>query len=203
MENRHVLIVDAMLTPATGTAEPAAALAMRGRQTGRHRATLGADKAYDVAGLVADLRTRNVTPHIAQNTSRRRSAIDSRTTRHSKYAASQRGRKRIEESFGWMKTTSGLRKTRHRGTARSRLAGHADCCRLQPGPAAQAPRGDLIMPEADPATRRTGPVQSNRSQGADPTASSRQGAGNMILASSYFRSLLRAQTRSSASARPV
>ena len=90
------LIVDATLTPATGTAEREAALAMLGRQAGRHRATLGADKAYDAAGFVADLRALNVTPHIARNTSGRRSAIDGRTTRHPGYALSQRIRKRIE-----------------------------------------------------------------------------------------------------------
>jgi transposase len=118
MENRNGLIVDAMLTPAIGTAERDAALAMLGRQGGRHRATLGADKAYDAAGLVADLRALHVTPHVAQNTANRRSAIDGRTTRHPGYAVSQRVRKRIEESFGWIKTIGGLRKTRHRGTAR-------------------------------------------------------------------------------------
>jgi transposase len=118
MENRNGLIVDAALTPATGTAEREAALAMLGRRRGRHRATLGADKGYDVAGFVADLRRLNVTPHVARNTSGRRSAIDRRTTRHPGYAISQRLRKRIEEAFGWMKTTAGLRKTRHRGTAR-------------------------------------------------------------------------------------
>ena len=59
----------------------------------------------------------NVTPHVAQNTARR-SAIDGRTRRHPGYAVSQRVRKRIEESFGRIKTTGGLRKTRHRGTAR-------------------------------------------------------------------------------------
>jgi transposase len=118
MENRNGLIVDAMLTPATGTAERDTALAMLGRQGGRHRATLGADKAYDAAGFVADLRALNVTPHVTQNTSGRRSAIDARTTRHPGYAASLRVRKRIEEAFGWIKTVGGLRKTRHRGTAR-------------------------------------------------------------------------------------
>ncbi len=118
MENRNGLIVDALLTPATGTAEREAAEAMLGRQAGRHRATLGADKAYDAAGLVAGLRALNVTPHVAQNTSGRRSAIDARTTRHPGYVASQRVRKRIEEAFGWIKTVGGLRKTRHRGTAR-------------------------------------------------------------------------------------
>jgi transposase len=118
MENRNGLIVDAMLTPASGIAERAAALAMLGRQAGRHRATLGADKGYDAADFVVDLRALNVTPHLAQNTSGRRSAIDHRITRHPGYAASQRVRQRIEEAFGWIKTTGGLRKARHRGTAR-------------------------------------------------------------------------------------
>jgi hypothetical protein len=59
-----------------------------------------------------------VTPHVAQNTKNRRSAIDGRTTRHAGYATSQRKRKRIEEVFGWVKSAAGLRKTRHRGTAR-------------------------------------------------------------------------------------
>jgi transposase len=118
MENRHGLIVDATLTPATGTAEREAARAMLGRQPGRHRATLGTDKAYDTADFVADLRALNVTPHIAQNTSGRRSAIDHRTTRCPGYVISQRVRKRIEEGFGWIKTVGNLRKTRHRGTAR-------------------------------------------------------------------------------------
>ena len=40
----------------------------RPRKRGRHRATLGADKAYDAAGFVADLRALHVTPHVAQNT---------------------------------------------------------------------------------------------------------------------------------------
>jgi transposase len=117
MENRSGLIVDALLTPASGTAERDAAEAMLSRQTGRHRASLGADKGYDAASFVTRVRALNVTPHIAQNTTRR-SAIDGRTTRHSGYAISQRTRKRIEEAFGWIKSVGGLRKTRHRGTAR-------------------------------------------------------------------------------------
>ena len=85
---------------------------------GNRRITVGADKAYDAAGFVAALRERNATPHIAQNTSNRCSAIDDRTTRHSGYAISGRRRKRIEEIFGWTKAAAGLRKTRHRGVAR-------------------------------------------------------------------------------------
>jgi hypothetical protein len=85
---------------------------------GNHRITLGADKAYDVAGFVADLRAYNVTPHVAQNTTNRRSAIDGRTTRHPGYAVSGRMRKRIEEVFGWAKGAAGFHQTHHRGLAR-------------------------------------------------------------------------------------
>ena len=87
--------------------------ATRGR-----RATLGADKAYDAAEHVARLRAIGVTPHVAQNSAARRSAIDGRTTRHAGYAVSQRLCKRIEEPFGWIKAAAGLRKIRHRGLAR-------------------------------------------------------------------------------------
>ena len=59
------------------------------------------------AGFVADLRQHNVTPHVAQNTTNRRSAIDGRTTRHPGYAVSGRVRKRIEEVFGWTKAVAG------------------------------------------------------------------------------------------------
>lgn len=68
--------------------------------------------------MPTEMRRLAVTPHVAQHTNGRRSAIDSRTTRHAGYAISLRIRKRIEEAFGWIKTIGGLRKTRHRGTAR-------------------------------------------------------------------------------------
>jgi len=82
------------------------------------RVTLGADKNYDTADMVDALRVLGITPHVAQNDTRRRSAIDHRTTRHPGYAISQQKRKRIEEIFGWLKTVGGLRKLRHRGVAR-------------------------------------------------------------------------------------
>src|SRR6201988_1974829 len=88
MENRHALVVDTRQSLATGTAEREAALEMVAEHPGTHRITLGADKAYDVAEFVADLREFNVTPHVAQNTTNRRSAIDARTTRHPGYAVS-------------------------------------------------------------------------------------------------------------------
>ena len=118
MENRSGLVVAASLTPATGTAEREAAVAMVEALGGDQRITLGADKAYDTADFIAEMRRLRVTPHVAQNDTNRRSAIDGRTTRHPGYAVSLRKRKRIEEVFGWMKTAAGMRKTRHRGTAR-------------------------------------------------------------------------------------
>ena len=86
----------------------------------RRRRTVGADKAYDTKAFVADLRGLGVTPHVAQNTTNRRSAIDGRTTRHPGHAVSQRIRKRIEEPFGWTKTIAGGRKLRYIGQRRNR-----------------------------------------------------------------------------------
>jgi len=118
IENRHGLIVDVRTTHANGLAERKAAEAMIQAAARRRRATLGSDKAYDAAEHIAALRAIGVTPHVAQNTSGRRSAIDGRTTRHGGYGVSQRLRKRIEEPFGWIKAAAGLRKTRHRGLSR-------------------------------------------------------------------------------------
>ena len=119
MENRHGLLVDACLTLADGHAERVAALHMIEPRADRPTAiTLGADKAYDAEDFVNELRSMNATPHVAQNTSRRSSAIDGRTTRHDGYAVSQRIRKRIEEAFGWIKTVAGQEKTSFRGRDR-------------------------------------------------------------------------------------
>src|SRR5262252_3530168 len=102
MENRSGLIVDARLTRVSGHAERLAALDMVQHVADRACAiTLGADRGYDAADFVEELRGMNVRPHVAQNTRGRRSAIDRRTTRHPGYSASQRIRKRIEEAFGW------------------------------------------------------------------------------------------------------
>lgn len=113
MENRNGLVVDSRLTIGSGTAEREAACAMVDALGGSKRRSVGADKAYDVAGFVEELREMRVTPHVAQK--REGSAIDGRTVRHTGYEISQRVRKRVEEVFGWLKTVGGHRKTRFRG----------------------------------------------------------------------------------------
>ncbi len=126
MENRHGLAVGGGVSQATGTAEREKALNLvdgcRGRR--RRRITLGADKAYDVMQFVHDLKARSVTPHIAidghfsKTGKRRKTAVDGRTTRHAGYDISQRCRKRIEEVFGWIKSSAGLAKVKLRGRDR-------------------------------------------------------------------------------------
>jgi transposase len=115
MENRHGLVVDACVVPATGTGERDAATSLVASLP-RRRVTIGGDKAYDTYGFVDTLRALDATPHIAQKQKSR--TLDRRTTRHPGYAISQCARKRIEEVFGWMKTVGGLRKLRHRGGGR-------------------------------------------------------------------------------------
>jgi transposase len=123
MENRSGLIIGTRLTRVPGHAERRSALDLIAPHGDRPRAvTLGADQGYDAKDFVIELRELNVRPHVAQNSSGRRSAIDRRTTRHSGYATSQRIRKRIEEAFGWIKTVAGLKKTRFCGLARVDLA---------------------------------------------------------------------------------
>jgi transposase len=118
MENRNGLVVQAELTRADGHAERRAALDMVHRHSpdATRRLTPGADKGYDSAGFVADLRQAHVTPHVAQKA--RHSAIDGRTTRHPGHALSQKHRKKIEEPFGWAKTVGGMAQTVHRGLER-------------------------------------------------------------------------------------
>jgi transposase len=128
MENRNGLAVDAALTRATGTAEREAALVLLDRRQSDRRITLGADKAYDVTAFVDDLRSRQVTPHIAidgrvsKHGVVRRTGLDRRTTRHTGYRASQICRKRIEEVFGWIKAQAGLAKVKLRGCAKVKAA---------------------------------------------------------------------------------
>ena len=133
MENGNGLLTFFLVSEATGTAERDAVpvLVDGARALGLPPRTLGAERGYDRQNCVQELRGRGVTRHVSQNTSRRRSAIDRRTTRHAGYAVSQRIRKRVEEIFGWMKTIGGFRRTRYRGRERT------------------VPGGDRLQPRAD------------------------------------------------------
>jgi len=125
MENRNGLLVDFRIEEANGYAERDTALAMLADNTQRSGgATVGADKGYDSKVFVDVCRSLGVTPHVAQNVSGQRSAIDHRTARHPGYEVSQRIRKRVEEIFGWMKTVGGFRRTRFKGRRRTELAAY-------------------------------------------------------------------------------
>ncbi|HET7294122.1 MAG TPA: IS5 family transposase [Vicinamibacteria bacterium] len=118
MENRHGLVVGCEVTLADGYGERAAGRALMSRIPRQPRVTLGADKGYDSADFIAEMRAQGVTPHVAQNQSRRRSAIDARTTRHPGYRLSQILRKAVEHPFGWFKAAAGMWQVKVRGQAR-------------------------------------------------------------------------------------
>jgi transposase len=115
MENRNGLLVQTFLTEANGRAERDAAMLMAEAIPAGKRVTMGGDKNYDTQEFVGELRGMNITPHVAQNNTNRRSAVDERTTRHAGYEVSQRKRKRVEQVFGWMKMVGMLRKVKLRG----------------------------------------------------------------------------------------
>jgi len=118
-ENRNGFIVAALLGEASGTAEREAALRLVDRHQLKPGATLGADKAYDTHDFIAALDERGVVPHIARNTSRRRSAVPDAVAGTAGYAVSQRRRKLVEEPFGWLKTVAASRKLRYLGVAKN------------------------------------------------------------------------------------
>ena len=120
MENRNGLVVGCDVTLADGYGERAAGRTLMASVERKPRVTLGADKAYDTEDFVRDMRSLGFTPHVAQNTSRRSSAIDSRTTRHPGYSLSQILRKAVEHPFGWLKATAGMGQVKVRGRQRVR-----------------------------------------------------------------------------------
>jgi len=147
------------VTQAYGQAEREAALAMaREIPGGSKRVTLAADRGYDTQGFVSQLREMNVTPHVAQNTSGRRSAVNGRTVRYEGYGLSQRARKRVEQVFGWMKTLAGMRE--------GGMDGDAGCGGIQSG-ADEEPDGGGCVRRGDrgrksPRNGPTGPEPGRR-----------------------------------------
>ncbi len=119
IENRNALVVGCEVTEALGShMEREAAARLMENVPRQQRVTVGADRGYDTRGFVAAMREQGATPHIAQNVTKRRSAIDARTTRHAGYGISQVTRKLVEHPFGWIKAAAGLWQVKHRGRAK-------------------------------------------------------------------------------------
>lgn len=124
MENRSGMLVDLRIAEANGRAEIDMALAMLKENVARSKPiTVGGDRGFDVQRFVDGARELGATPHVAQ-LRERPSKIDRRTTRHRGYGLSLRARMRIEEVFGWIKTTGNLRRSRWRGIQRTQLAAY-------------------------------------------------------------------------------
>jgi len=119
-ENRHGLVVEAMVTESATKAEREAALAMLRRLRRRGRATLGADKAYQEESFIAALREQNIAPHVAEYApSKHWPNWQTHAEReHPGFVRSQQKRKLVEQVFGWIKASAGLRRTKLRGRRR-------------------------------------------------------------------------------------
>lgn len=122
-DNRHGLVANAMVTTATGYAEREAAKAMindarQAADNPQAEITLGADKGYDAKEFIDALQEMNVTPHVAPNTSGRRSAVPDTIAASAGYAISVQKRKLIEQGFGWAKTVGRIRQVMVHGLKR-------------------------------------------------------------------------------------
>ena len=124
MENRNGLLMELKVTSSSEVTEGQAAAEILEEQRRQRFITpqsVEADKGYHNKGFVGELRSQGIRPHVAQIKGRKVPGLDGRTTARMGYAVSQRVRKRVEEIFGWMKTTGGFRKTRYRGIDRTQL----------------------------------------------------------------------------------
>ena len=122
-DNRHGLVSNARVSTADGHAEREAAKVMAAdarqvKDSPETEITLGADKGYDAREFIDALQELKVTPHMAQNTSGRASAVPDAIAGTVGYAISQQKRKLIEQGFGWAKAVGNIRQVMVRGIAR-------------------------------------------------------------------------------------
>jgi len=119
-ENRNGLVVSAMVTQSSKTAEQEAALAMVDRLKRCAESTLGADKSYQQEQFVKQLRARGVKSHVAEYAPNPKwPNWLSEEERHGEgFAISQRKRKLVEKVFGWAKQDRAVRQMKLRGRAR-------------------------------------------------------------------------------------
>jgi transposase len=116
-ENRNGLIVAAMATQAGNAAERQAAVEMLEQLLRRkRRITLGADKSYQAEEFVSALRRHGVRPHVAEYApnSQWPNWLSEDERRDPGMAMSQKRRKLVEKSFGWLKQDR-LRQVKLRG----------------------------------------------------------------------------------------
>jgi transposase len=120
-ENRNGLVVRALATQASKTAEREAALAMLD-QTGSRPGpvTLGADKSYQEEKFIAELRKRRVRPHVAEYAPNPKwpNFLTEAERNDPGMKTSQKKRKLIEKVFGWGKLDRALRQVKQRGLRR-------------------------------------------------------------------------------------
>ena len=83
--------------------------------------SVGADKNYHNKEMVNFCRENQIKPHVAERSDRKIKGLDGRTTGSLGYQTSQRIRKRVEESIGWIKEIGGLRRVKVRGQKRVSL----------------------------------------------------------------------------------
>lgn len=119
-DNRHGLITSAVVTIADGYAEREAAKAMmadavQAKGDPDIEITLGADKGYDAEEFIKALQEMKVTPHVAQNTSGRKSAVPDAIAATVGYDISQQKRKLITQGFGWAKVVGHMAQVMVRG----------------------------------------------------------------------------------------
>jgi transposase len=121
MENRHGLCVLFDVRSAVGEPESEVAVdqMVELKNRGFQPKSAGADKGYHTNGFVEGARELGIAPHPALCENRQQM----RVRRGRGYTLRQKLRKRIEEIFGWVKTTGGFRKSRYRGVERTHAAG--------------------------------------------------------------------------------
>lgn len=121
-ENRNGLVMAACVTQSSTKAEREAGMAMLPQVSdGRRKITLGADKGYQEEHFIAGLRARQVVPHVAEYAVRSKhwpNWLRAEEREDPGFAQSQKKRKRVEQVFGWLKHTAGLRQTKFRGRRR-------------------------------------------------------------------------------------
>jgi len=120
MENRHGLCVLFEVKPAAGSdADVAVQQIAELQQRGITPRTVGADRGYCSRNFIEGLRGHGVVPHPAPMKDRRLLGVKVRSKAH---PLSQKCRRKIEEIFGWAKTTGCFRKSRYLGVERTHAA---------------------------------------------------------------------------------